>query len=69
MTYSCGRTHITHRRRLGSSTPVLKKKEELHVPSHEEIAALAYSYWEKRGFQGGSALEDWLRAERELKLA
>jgi hypothetical protein len=34
---------------------------------HQQIAALAYSYWEARGRQGGSALEDWLRAESELK--
>jgi len=31
-----------------------------------EIARLAYSYWEARGCRGGSAEEDWLRAEREL---
>ena len=37
------------------------------APSHHEIAALAYSYWEARGRQGGSQLEDWLRAERELR--
>jgi len=36
-------------------------------PSHEQIAALAYSYWEARGRQGGSAEEDWLRAERKLR--
>jgi hypothetical protein len=36
------------------------------APSHAEIARLAYSYWEARGWQHGSALEDWLRAEREL---
>lgn len=35
--------------------------------THEEIARLAYSYWEKRGFQGGSPEEDWRRAERELR--
>jgi len=35
-------------------------------PSHDEIAVLAYSYWEARGCQGGSPDEDWLRAEREL---
>jgi hypothetical protein len=35
--------------------------------SHEGIAVLAYSYWEARGFQGGSPEEDWLRAERELR--
>ena len=34
--------------------------------SQDEIARLAYSYWEARGRQGGSAEEDWQRAEREL---
>ena len=37
------------------------------APTHEEIERLAYSYWESRGKQGGSATDDWLRAERELK--
>ena len=37
------------------------------APSHQQIERLAYSYWEARGGCGGSALEDWLRAERELK--
>jgi hypothetical protein len=32
----------------------------------EEVARLAYSYWEARGCQGGSPEEDWLRAEQEL---
>ncbi len=36
------------------------------APLHEDIAALAYSYWEQRGMQHGSDMEDWLRAEREL---
>ena len=35
-------------------------------PPHDEIASLAYSYWEARGRQGGSSIEDWLRAEKEL---
>src|SRR4051794_9234853 len=34
--------------------------------TQEDIAALAYSYWEARGYHGGSPEEDWLRAEREL---
>ena|SRR5260370_35875774 len=34
--------------------------------SHEEIAALAFSYWQERGCQDGSAEDDWLLAEREL---
>jgi hypothetical protein len=33
----------------------------------EQIAALAYSYWDARGGQGGSPEEDWLRAERQLQ--
>ena len=37
------------------------------VPAREDVALLAYSYWEARGGQGGSPLDDWLRAERELK--
>jgi hypothetical protein len=32
----------------------------------DEIAKLAYSYWEARGYQGGNPEEDWLRAEQEL---
>jgi hypothetical protein len=35
--------------------------------SREEISKLAYSYWEARGYAGGSAEEDWLRAEGELR--
>jgi hypothetical protein len=36
-------------------------------PTLDEIAQLAYSYWEARGYQGGSSEEDWLRAEQELR--
>lgn len=36
-------------------------------PANAEIAALAYSYWEARGYQGGTAEADWLRAEEELR--
>jgi hypothetical protein len=35
--------------------------------AHEEISRLAYSYWEARGYQGGSPEEDWLRAEMEFR--
>ncbi|MBI1898617.1 MAG: DUF2934 domain-containing protein [Acidobacteria bacterium] len=34
---------------------------------HEDIALLAYSYWEAHGGGDGSADQDWLRAERELR--
>ena len=35
--------------------------------NHHQIAELAYSYWELRGFQGGSPEDDWYRAEGELR--
>ncbi|MBI1789279.1 MAG: DUF2934 domain-containing protein [Acidobacteria bacterium] len=34
---------------------------------NDAIARLAYSFWEARGCQGGSAEEDWLRAEAEIQ--
>ncbi len=37
------------------------------APSQDDIASLAYLYWEARGCQGGSPDEDWLRAEQELR--
>jgi hypothetical protein len=39
----------------------------VNEPSNDAISRLAYSYWEARGFCGGSSEEDWLRAERELR--
>jgi hypothetical protein len=33
----------------------------------QEIAALAYQYWQARGCPDGSPEEDWFRAERELQ--
>jgi hypothetical protein len=32
-----------------------------------EVARLAHSYWLERGGQGGSAEEDWQRAEEALR--
>ena len=37
------------------------------VPTNEEIARLAYLLWEARGGVEGSAEEDWLAAEAELR--
>jgi hypothetical protein len=41
--------------------------DEVSVPTRDDIADLAYSYWEARGCHGGSPWEDWFRAEEELK--
>jgi len=49
--------------------PVVQAVELVTVyePTHEEISALAYSFWEARGYQGGSPEEDWLRAQEQLR--
>ena len=36
-------------------------------PNREEVAQLAYSYWEARGCAGGSPEQDWFRAEQEIR--
>jgi hypothetical protein len=36
------------------------------MPSRDQIEQLARSYWAARGYQDGSAEQDWLRAEQEL---
>lgn len=35
--------------------------------AREEIARMAYGYWEARGRTGGDPLEDWVRAENEYR--
>jgi hypothetical protein len=60
MGHSSGRLHASRTERL------VPRAEVVVRPAHEEIARLAYSYWEQSGRQSGSAHEDWLRAEREL---
>jgi hypothetical protein len=37
------------------------------VSLREHISLLAYSYWQQRGYQGGSPEEDWFRAEQEIQ--
>jgi hypothetical protein len=36
-------------------------------PSHDQVAQLAHRYWKERGQQHGHHVEDWLRAEEELR--
>lgn len=76
MHHSCGRTHlhrhyqdqgISGRGDAGLQTGPAPARSATAPPSHSQIAALAYSYWEARGKQDGSQWEDWFRAERELR--
>lgn len=64
----------THRRSVRASvtppvaaaSPAIVKTPTMPI-SEEEIAKLAFSYWEARGCQGGSPEEDWARAEQEVR--
>jgi len=46
------------------------KSEEVQTPEsddlQQEIAEVAYSYWESRGREDGHDVEDWLAAEQEI---
>lgn len=44
----------------------LLEEAPIKLGKHEEIARLAYSYWEAAGCPSGSAEQDWLRAEGDL---
>jgi hypothetical protein len=35
--------------------------------SQEEVAALAHRFWAERGYRHGQHVEDWFRAEQELR--
>jgi len=52
-----------HAHRPGRAEEAVKVRR---VATHEEIAKLAYSYWEAGGRREGTAWSDWLQAERIL---
>jgi hypothetical protein len=43
------------------------KKESLMNITHEKIEARAYDLYLQRNGNGGSPLEDWLKAEKEIE--
>lgn len=59
---------VTENPRVLVSSESISNLSQAVAPAfdRDEVARLAYSYWEMRGGQYGSAEEDWLRAEREL---
>jgi hypothetical protein len=51
-----------------ASAPATKKaKKATSQPTSDEIALHAYHIYLERGSTPGDPMEDWLRAERELK--
>jgi hypothetical protein len=47
--------------------PVSESEPLIPQTNHEEIARLAFEYWQARGCPVGSPEEDWFRAEREWR--
>jgi Protein of unknown function (DUF2934) len=50
-----------------SQDPVYNFGDTPAETREDEIARLAYQFWEERGQTNGSAMEDWLRAEQEIR--
>jgi hypothetical protein len=59
-------TESTQKTKLASEVPKDPSDITAQTSDRQKIAALAYSYWEARGSSGGSAEEDWIRAEQAL---
>jgi len=45
----------------------VQRKIKIQDPSQQDVAKLAYALWEERGMPDGSAEEDWIQAERQLR--
>lgn len=50
----------------GTKRPVRISASQMHVATHEAIAARAYELYVKSGYQPGRELEFWFEAERQL---
>ena len=62
-------THKHKKATIAAATvePVGTAAAPVAEPMYEQVAILAYSYWEARGYQGGSERDDWFRALNELR--
>ena len=58
-------TTARHRRAKATVAESQPAKPEFTI-TRDDVATLAFSFWEQRGYQGGSPEEDWHRAEQEL---
>ena len=50
-----------------NSPAAFAEPEIAREDAHSAISKIAYSYWEARGYEGGSPIEDWVRAEQEYR--
>jgi len=58
--------HTTIRSEVKAARAIGPVAKSTSAPKHEQIARLAYSYWQDRRRAEGSPEQDWLRAETEL---
>lgn len=59
-------THKRATKKPEVEAAIVPAPESARPVTDQDIAVLAYSYWEARGFEGGNPEEDWFRARREL---
>ena len=62
-----GKRNVTLKREATPIQPHVENASANHAPSHEEIRLRAYEIYLERNGHAGDALDDWLRAERELQ--
>lgn len=51
-----------------ASSEVIKSDDASEEQRRQCVSVAAYYIAERRGFQGGTEVEDWLRAEKEIGL-
>jgi hypothetical protein len=57
--------HVESSNSVSASVPATASS--VNVDPQEQIARIAYGYWQARGCVGGNPLEDWVRAENEYR--
>jgi hypothetical protein len=53
---------------METPAPQAPAAHSLAANRHDEIARIAYAFWEARGREHGYHVQDWLRAEQEYLL-
>src|SRR6266436_7211912 len=69
-TWNCPEENLCNNGERNGKNSMSKHSTNSHLrPTHEEIAAVAYSIFEKNGRIPGRDTENWLQAETELMAA
>ena len=61
-------THVRENNKKSSEDNILSQNQTRpELVTHEQIAVLAYLFWQERGCPEGSPEIDWFRAEERLQ--